>query len=124
MGVVYKLKQEIVDFIIQQKQENPSLSCRSLAALIENSFQQEVSKSSINKILKTENLSSPVGRRGKIPKKSFKISEKKKKEIFSEASNHCILSDLKSDEASDLIDGAGSIFLKAAEWELARERFS
>jgi|GEM_PF-3816222 len=119
MGVVYKLKQEIVDFIIKQKQENPALSCRALAALIEESFQQAVSKSSINKILKTENLSSPVGRRGRKPKKSFKISENKKKELFVEASQHCILSDLNLEDG--LVDCAGSIFLKSAEWELSRE---
>lgn len=63
MGVIYKLKQGIIDFIIEQKKTTPVLSCRSLAMLVEGKFQIKVSKSSINSIMKETGLSLPVGRR-------------------------------------------------------------
>lgn len=68
MGVTYKLKQEIIDFIIEQKKQNPALGCRPLAALAFNKFQVEVSKSSINALIKKAGLSMPVGRRIKRAK--------------------------------------------------------
>lgn len=129
MGVIHKLKSEIVDFILQKKQENPSLSCRSLAAIVQDAFEQKVSKSSINNVLKDASLSSPVGRRWqskkskiKTAKKKFELPVQKKQEIFSDVSQHCILSDLNQDEGEgEIIDGVGCIFLKAAEWELSRQ---
>lgn len=63
MGVVYKFKSEVVDFVLQQKQATPGLSCRQLAAIVSKEFGLQVSKSSINTILKSAALSSPVGRR-------------------------------------------------------------
>lgn len=63
MGVVYKLKPEIKMFILQEKQANPILSCRGLAALIEEGFKVKMSKSTINMVIKEANLSMPVGRR-------------------------------------------------------------
>ncbi len=59
----YKLKEEIKEFIIEQKKAKPKLSCRSLALLIKECFQISLSKSLINNVIKQSNLSSPVGRR-------------------------------------------------------------
>lgn len=65
MGVIYKLKREIKDYIIEEKKNKPTLSCRSLVSLIESRFQIRVSKSSINAVIKESGLSLPVGRRPK-----------------------------------------------------------
>jgi DNA polymerase III psi subunit len=73
VGVVHKLKPEIIKFIIDNKQANPHLSCRSLVVLLLEKFQVEVSKSSINAIFKENNLSLPVGRRQKLKKKKFNL---------------------------------------------------
>jgi len=66
MGVIYKIKPEVRDFIIEQKNKSPSLSCRKLTALVLDNFKIELSKSSINMIIKEAGLSAPVGR---TPKK-------------------------------------------------------
>jgi hypothetical protein len=58
MGVIHKLKQEVAEFIIQKKKENPRLSCRKMAAIVEDQFSMQLSKSSINNLLR--NI--PVGR--------------------------------------------------------------
>lgn len=63
MGVTYKLQPEVKDFILNQKKCNPTLSCRKISGLILNKFQVNVSKSSINFIIKEAGLSMPVGRR-------------------------------------------------------------
>ena len=73
MGVVHKLKPEVIKFILDNKQANPHLSCRSLNALLLEKLQVEVSKSSINAIFKQNNLSMPVGRRQKPKKKKFNM---------------------------------------------------
>ncbi len=65
MGVIYRLKPEIVEFIITKKKEDPNLSCRKLEALILEKFQTNVSKSSVNAVIKEQGLSMPVGRRRK-----------------------------------------------------------
>src|SRR3989338_6347249 len=84
MGVIYKLKQEVIDFIVNEKRANPNLSCRKLADITQEKFQVEVSKSSINAIIKQASLSSPIGRRvGSLGKsKKFKIPQKKKKNFY------------------------------------------
>src|SRR3989338_10040700 len=84
MGVIYKLKQEVIDFIVNEKRANPNLSCRKLADITQEKFQVEVSKSSINAIIKQASLSSPIGRRvGSLGKsKKFKIPQEKKEEIL------------------------------------------
>ncbi len=84
MGVIHKLKKEVVDFIIEKKKSNPKLSCRKISDLIQIQFSIPVSKSSVNSVLKESNLSSPVGRRSKSRKSkdTFKIPEEKKQEIF------------------------------------------
>ena len=73
MGVIHKLKPEITKFILDNKQTNPHLSCRSLTVLLLKEFQVEVSKSSINAIFKENNLSMPVGRRQNPKKKKFNM---------------------------------------------------
>ncbi|MCM8789646.1 MAG: helix-turn-helix domain-containing protein [Candidatus Omnitrophica bacterium] len=66
MGVTYKLKPEIISFILEQKKTNPKISCRKLTPIIEKEFQLKVSKSSVNAIFKQAGLSMPSGRR-KMP---------------------------------------------------------
>ncbi|MDI6759108.1 MAG: hypothetical protein QMD94_05505, partial [Candidatus Omnitrophota bacterium] len=63
MGIIHKLKPEIIDFILKQKKININISCRELSSLINDKFQKEVSKSSINTIIKNIGLSMSVGRR-------------------------------------------------------------
>lgn len=83
MGVIHKLKQEVISSIIQQKREDPSLSCRQLAQLISQRYQIKVSKSSINAILKNAALSSTVGRRPSYEgRKKFQIPSQKKKQLL------------------------------------------
>jgi len=65
MGVIYKLRPEIINFILEEKKTNPVLSCRSITSLVEKEFQVKVSKSSINSIIKKQGLSLPIGRRQK-----------------------------------------------------------
>ncbi|HLD82480.1 MAG TPA: hypothetical protein VI976_00835 [Candidatus Omnitrophota bacterium] len=63
MGIVYKIKPEVKDFIIGQKKEKPKLGCRRIIALVEEKFQVKMSKSSINAIIKEAGLSAPVIRK-------------------------------------------------------------
>jgi hypothetical protein len=65
MGVIYKLKSEIKDFILEEKKKNPILGCRGLSGLVESKFAIKLSKSSINALIKEAGLSMPVGRRPK-----------------------------------------------------------
>lgn len=84
MGVIYKLKDEIVNFIIRQKRENPRVSCRKLVIILEETFQVHVSKSSVNGVIKDAQLSSPVGRSSLDSDKSkkFSIPREKKVQLF------------------------------------------
>ncbi len=89
MGVTYKLKQEITDFIIEKKRSDPSLSCRKLVLILNETFKIKVSKSSINAIIKDSRLSGPVGR---LPRqgadtrsrasKNFLIPSEKKEQLL------------------------------------------
>lgn len=83
MGVIYKLTQEVIDFILQQKKEDNSLSCRTLAEIAKEKFQKPISKSSVNGVLKEFQLSNGVGRRsGTIAKQhKFTIPREKKEAI-------------------------------------------
>lgn len=65
MGVTYKLEPKIKDFILEQKNNDPALGCRRISELITDKFQVNISKSSINYIIKEAGLSMPVGRRQK-----------------------------------------------------------
>ena len=62
MGVIYKLKPEIRDFVLNQKENDPRLTCRKLSVLVNEMFQIQISKSHINDIMKIHGLSSRVGR--------------------------------------------------------------
>ncbi len=131
MGVVHKLTQEIIDFILSQKKENPSLSCRSMTRLVSERFGMDVSKSSINNLLKEERLSSPVGRRSaslRTNKKQFKIPEIKRSQIQLDLASSFVQQSAidepeeknKAEKQTDFLDGAGVIFLRAAECDLTR----
>lgn len=83
MGVIHKLKDEVVSFIIAQKKSDPRAGVRQLAALTSEKFQIKVSKSSVNEVLKRSSLSSSVGRRaaGTARPEKFAIPVARKKEI-------------------------------------------
>jgi len=42
MGVVYKLKKEIIDFILEQKKKDEKISCRTLSDIVQKEFQVPV----------------------------------------------------------------------------------
>jgi len=75
MGVVHKLKPEVIKFILDNKQANPNLSCRNFTSLVMEKLQVKVSKSSINDIFKEHSLSMPVGRRQKPKRKKFNMPD-------------------------------------------------
>lgn len=86
MGVVYKFKKEVLDFILQQKRMDHGLGCRQLAILASEKFKIQVSKSSINAIVKNANLSNSVGRPASdepLPKK-FQIPTQKKQQLLAD----------------------------------------
>lgn len=66
MGYIYKILPEVTRFVIAKKRQFPDMSCRKLASEASEKFRIKVSKSSVNNIIKKENLSSFVGRRPKI----------------------------------------------------------
>ena len=150
MGVVYKFKKEVIDFVLQQKRTDYGLGCRQLAALTSEKFKIQASKSSINAIIKNANLSNSIGRRPStepVPKK-FQIPSQKKQQLLSEvrlqqpqrepvveppkrgfssfAGSEAFLrhvETLKAQRVRDkgpLRDGMGCVFLKAAQWQLSR----
>lgn len=86
MGVVYKFKKEVIDFVLQQKRTDHDLGCRQLAILTSEKFKIQVSKSSINAIIKNANLSNSVGRPASdepLPKK-FQIPSQKKQQLLAD----------------------------------------
>ena len=54
MGVVHKLRDDVVDFILAQKKERPDISVRKLSAVVLKEFQVVVSKSSVSSVLKMQ----------------------------------------------------------------------
>src|SRR3990167_3690775 len=84
MGVVHKLKDEVVSFILAQKKQDPAIGVRKLALLASEKFQIDISKSSINNVLKSAELSSAVGRRagGLVKSEKFSIPPARKTEIL------------------------------------------
>ena len=142
MGVVYKLTQDVVDFILSQKRAHPKLSCRQLTEILEAHFDLHISKSSINKVLKRRHLSSPVGRRADgvvVAKKKFTIPESRKQGLFPKSrpgrspegapcSNPPERPSLESGVETRPVypkpdgrnyPGMGAVFLKAAEWAIS-----
>ena len=79
MGVVYKLTQNVIDFILAEKAAGSALSCRKLADLVYKKFQIKLSKSSISAVLKEAHLNSPVGRRTVTARPEKKSSSPQKK---------------------------------------------
>jgi hypothetical protein len=65
VGVIYKLKTEVRDFILVQAHQRPELGCRKLSGLVKENFGVSVSKSSIHAVINGAGLSRPVGRRRK-----------------------------------------------------------
>lgn len=134
MGVIYKLKDEVVQFIISQRQSNPLFSCRQLAESASQKFDLHLSKSSVHDVLKESGIVTPRGRK---PKDRFEIPQEKKKQIQVSLSQVKLLPAPKEpeidlivdvaeadniqhsyEEASPEYEGAGKIFLKAALWDL------
>ncbi|MFY9401811.1 MAG: hypothetical protein WAQ07_00135 [Candidatus Omnitrophota bacterium] len=68
MGVTYKLKKEVKEFIIEEKRDNPQISCRLMSEHVKAKFGISLSKSSINALIKEAGLSAPIGRRPKKKK--------------------------------------------------------
>jgi len=73
MGVIHKIKPEVIDFILKSKAKNRNYSCRKLASLATEKFVVKISKSSINSLLKKSGLSMPVGRRRKAKRGIIEI---------------------------------------------------
>jgi hypothetical protein len=130
MGVIYKVKTEIKNFLLEQKKNQPVLSCRRLAALAQEKFQIKVSKSSINSIIKEAGLSMPVGRRRKKRRRLLEIPPKIQEEIklltqaISKAEEPVSKTEepvteepveVKSEEPKEL-ECTGAILLKAADY--------
>ena len=118
MGVIYKVKTEIKNFILEQKKNQPVLSCRGLAALAQEKFQIKVSKSSINSLIKESGLSMPVGRRRKKRRRPLEIPPKIQEEIklltqaISKTEEPV---EVKLEEPKE-IECTGAILLKAADY--------
>jgi len=75
MGVIHKLRDDVKNLIVEKKKGDLSLSCRALSVLIKKELDVEVSKSSINFIIKEAGLSAPIGRKSKKPKKAEQLKE-------------------------------------------------
>ncbi|HOX54304.1 MAG: hypothetical protein PHI86_01515 [Candidatus Omnitrophica bacterium] len=84
MGVPYKLDKKIVKFIIDEKQLKPQLGCRSFVELVKAQFGFDISKSTINAVIKEAGLSKRVGRPRGISKRSA-IPETRKPISFKES---------------------------------------
>ena len=63
MSKTKKLSNEVKNYILERKRKNPQISCRTLASETSSKFALKISKSSINLLLKSSRLSSPIGRR-------------------------------------------------------------
>src|ERR1700691_2363220 len=90
MGVIYKLRDEVVQFIISQRQSNPLASCRQLAESASQKFGLDLSKSSVHDVLKESGIITPRGRK---PKDKFEIPQERKKQIHSSLSQVKLLPD-------------------------------
>lgn len=59
---IVKLTQIVRNYVVDRKKKNPDISCRRLALQTSDRFKINISKSSVNNVLKRARLSSPVGR--------------------------------------------------------------
>jgi hypothetical protein len=71
----YKLNSDVKSFILDKKKRDPLLSCRLLVPLVWEHFQLKLSKSSINAIIKQNQLSSGIGRRRNRPGKVTRLAQ-------------------------------------------------
>ncbi len=78
MGVVYKLIPEISAFIVEQKRNQPRLTCQALSSMVMEKFGQQVSKSSVHELLKQSHVIIPRARK---TKEKFQIPEHRKEQI-------------------------------------------
>ncbi|MDP3142576.1 MAG: helix-turn-helix domain-containing protein [Candidatus Omnitrophota bacterium] len=83
MGVIYKTKGQIKDFILEAKKADSNLSCRQLAPLIQEKFGISLSKSTINNLFKAANLSAPVGRKS-LKEKAVLLAVEQPKPVVEE----------------------------------------
>ncbi len=111
MGVVYKLKQEVIDFIVAQKKADPALSCRKLVEIVQQQHQVVLSKSSVNALIKEFNLSSPVGRKPKFKAPKNFIIPRERKDALREQVKPFLqeITDIGQSHSEDrpLLDGPG-----------------
>jgi hypothetical protein len=144
MGVTYKLSQDVVEFIVRQRQSKSTLSCRELSELVLAQFQVPISKSSVHEVLKEANIISPRGRKPKG--EIFKIPAEKKAQIKAQLPPReveptvSLIPDpliAQPEEVkeqpialpaaapltqSEIAPSAGEIFLKAAFWDMRGEK--
>lgn len=106
MGVTYKLKEEVVGFIINQRQANPLASCRQLAESASQKFGLKLSKSSVHDVLKEAGIMTPRGRK---PKNKFEIPQEKKRQIQASLSQVKLLPETIIPEVSVLPDSAKGV---------------
>src|SRR5208282_6734513 len=100
MGVTYKLREEVVHFIVSQRQSNPLASCRQLAESTSQKFGLHLSKSSVHDVLKESGIITPRGRK---PKSKFEIPQEKKDQIQVSLSQVKLISPPAQDEQAKII---------------------
>ncbi len=100
MGTVYKVREEVKDFIISTRKKNPSFSCRILAELVADKFHITISKSYVNTILKRAKLNGPLGRKITIRRNARRIiiPKEKKEQIFRSIQQVEVATKLNKDE--------------------------
>ncbi len=77
MGVIYKARPDVVAYLVRSKKSDPSLTCRQLAALVRREFSLDISKSTINDVLRRHGIVRPRGGR-----RGFRIPEERKERLF------------------------------------------
>ena len=119
MGVVYKLTEDVVRFIVDRKGSEPRLSCREIAELVGGQYQKVVSKSSVHDVLKEHGIAIPRGRK---PRVKFQIPPEKKQQLF--ANVPPIVASRPASAPSPTLpiakiqERAGEIFIQAAFWDI------
>ncbi len=117
MGVIYKLTDDVVDFIVKRKNDDLQLSCREIADLVYDQHQRLVSKSSVHDVLKSHGISIPRGRKPK--KTKFQIPLEKKKQLFASIPASILLPELPPPLTPPTRGGeSGEILVKAVFYDL------
>ncbi len=63
MSKIVKISSNIKNYVLSRKRKNPDISCRVLSKEASDKFNITISKSSVNAIIKSAKLSSPIGRK-------------------------------------------------------------